>query len=64
MSLVLERLREMRAMLGDVKEDTADTWLRGGMLEGDYASVSPRLDRLAVDVERITRRLELVEPAP
>jgi hypothetical protein len=63
-SLVLERLREIRAMLGEVKEDTADTRLRVGMLEAGYASVSLRLDRLAADVERIKPRFDLVEQAP
>ena len=60
-NLVLERLREIRAMLGEVKEDTADTRLRVGMLEAGYASVSLRLDRLAADVDWIKRRLNLVE---
>jgi hypothetical protein len=29
-NLVLERLREIRTLLGEVKEDTADTRLRAG----------------------------------
>lgn len=63
--IVLERLREIRAMLGEIRADTADTRLRVGMLEGGYASVSLRLDRIAADVERIKRRLNLVEePTP
>ena len=49
-NLVLLRLREIRALLGEVKEDTADTRLRVGMLEAGFASVSLRLDRLAADV--------------
>jgi hypothetical protein len=60
-SLVLERLRELRAVLGEVREDTADTRLRVGMLEAGDASISLRLDRLASDVDRIKRRLDLVE---
>jgi hypothetical protein len=60
-NLVLERLREIRALLGEVREDTADTRLRVGMLEAGSTSVSLRLDRLAGDVERIERRLDLVE---
>ena len=44
-NLVLERLREIRALLGEVREDTADTRLRVGMLEAGYASISLRLDR-------------------
>ena len=54
-NLLLERLREIRALLGEVREDTADTRLRVGMLEAGYASISLRLDRLAGDVERIKR---------
>lgn len=60
-NLVLDRLREIRSLLGEVKEDTADTRLGVGMLEAGYASVSLRLDRLAADVERIKRRIDLVE---
>jgi hypothetical protein len=32
-SLVLERLREIRTLLGEVKEDTAELKLRIGMVE-------------------------------
>jgi hypothetical protein len=60
-NLVLERLRDMRALLGEVKEDTADTRLRVGMLDAGYASVFLRLVRLAADAERIKRRLDLAE---
>jgi hypothetical protein len=60
-NLVLARLREIRAMLGEVKEDTADTRLRVGMLDAGHASVSLRLDRLAADVERVKRRLDLAD---
>ena len=56
-NLVLERLREIRTMLGEMKEDTADTRHRVGMLEAGYASVSLRLDRLAADVDWTKRRL-------
>jgi hypothetical protein len=62
-NLVLDRLREILRMLGEIKEDTADTTadtrLRVGRLEAGYASVSLRLDRLATDVDRIKRRLDL-----
>ena len=63
-NLVLQRLREIPAMLGEVKEDTDDTRLRVGMLEAGYASVSLRLDRLAADVDRIKRRMDLVGHEP
>ena len=59
--IVLERLREIRGLLGDIRADTADTRLRVGMLEGGYASVSLRLDRMAADIERIKHRLDLID---
>jgi hypothetical protein len=59
--LVLERLREIRALLGAVKEDTADIKLRAGMLEAGYASMSLRIDRLDVRLERVERRLNLID---
>ena len=60
-NLVLERLREIRGMLGRVLEDTADLRLRTGALEASGASMSLRLDRLGVDVDRIMRRLDLID---
>jgi hypothetical protein len=53
-----ERLREIGAMLAEIQADTADTRLRVGILD---TSVSIRLDQIAADVERIKRRLDLVE---
>ncbi len=60
--LVLERLREIRALLGEVKEDTAELRLRVGMIEAGYASMSLRLDRLGGDMELVKRRLGLLDP--
>jgi hypothetical protein len=57
-NIALERLREIGAMLAEIQADTADTRLRVGMLD---TSVSIRLDQIAADVERIKRRLDLVE---
>jgi hypothetical protein len=57
-NIALERLREIGAMLAQIQADTADTRLRVGMLD---TSVSIRLDQIAADVERIKRRLDLVE---
>lgn len=62
-NLVLERLREIRALLGEVKEDTAELRLRVGMIEAGYASMSLRLDRLGGDMEFVKRRLGLLDPA-
>ncbi len=61
-NLVLERLREIRALLGEVKEDTAELRLRVGMIEAGYASMSLRLDRLGGDMELVKRRLGLSGP--
>lgn len=60
-NIVLLRLREIRSMLGEIQADTSDTRLRVGMLEGGYASVSVRLDRIAADVARIKLRLDLID---
>lgn len=60
-NVVLARLREIRGMLGEIQADTSDTRLRVGMLEGGYASVSVRLDRIAADVARIKLRLNLID---
>ncbi len=54
-NLILARLREIREMLGEVKEDTASIKLRVGMLEAGYASISLRLDRLDTRMDRIER---------
>jgi len=62
-NLVLERLREIRALLGEVKEDTGELRLRVGMIEAGYASMSLRLDRLGGDMEMVKRRLGLLDPA-
>jgi hypothetical protein len=61
-NLVLERLREIRAMIGRVLEDTADLKLRVGMLEAGYASMSLRLDRIDIRLERVEQRLGLMDP--
>lgn len=60
-SLVLERLREIRAIVGDLREDFADLRLRFGAMEANMASMSVRLDRHSADLEWIKRRLDLVE---
>ncbi len=60
--LVLERLREIRALLGEVKEDTAELRLRVGMIEAGYASMSLRLDRLGGDMELVKRCFGLLDP--
>lgn len=60
-NLVLELLRAIRADIADLKHDTTEVKERIGFLEGGYASLSRRVDRIAGDVEQIKRRLGLIE---
>jgi hypothetical protein len=46
-SNLVEWLRDIHTMLGEVKKDTAEIRIRIGMLEARHASVSRRLDRMA-----------------
>ncbi|HLY46361.1 MAG TPA: hypothetical protein VKQ73_12330 [Stellaceae bacterium] len=58
---VLQMLRAIRGDLVDVKADLTELKQRVGLLEGQYASLSVRVDRIAGDVALIKRRLDLVE---
>lgn len=60
-NLVLELLRAIRGDIGDLKADTIEIKERLGMLEGGYASLSRRVDRMSGDIEHIKRRLELAD---
>ena len=60
-NLVLQMLRAIRGDLSEVKADLVEIKQRVGLLEGQYASLSARLDRVAGDVALIKRRLDLVE---
>jgi septation ring formation regulator EzrA len=59
--LVLTLLRRIREDISEIKMNVVEVKERLGLLEGQYASVSRRLDRVGGDVERIKIRLELVE---
>ena len=59
--LVLVLLRGIRDDISAIKGDMAEVKERLGLLEGFYASLSRRLDRVGGDVERIKVRLELVD---
>lgn len=61
--LVLHLLRALRGDMGEVKTDLREIKERIGLLEGQYASMSPRLDRLGGDMERIKTRLNLHDGA-
>ncbi len=51
---VLDNQADAKADLGEIKE-------RLGLLEGTYASISRRVDRLGGEVEQIKRRLDIVD---
>ena len=51
---VLDNQADAKADLGEIKE-------RLGLLEGPYASISRRVDRLGGEVEQIKRRLDIVD---
>jgi predicted nuclease with TOPRIM domain len=60
-NLVLEHLRAIRADVADLKDGVTEIKERLGLLEAGYASLSRRVDRIGGDVERIKRRLDIVE---
>ena len=60
-SIVLEHLRHIRRAVDDVRDDMREVKTRLGILENQYASLSSRLDRLDLRVERIEKRLDLTE---
>jgi predicted nuclease with TOPRIM domain len=58
-SLIL--LRAIRGDINQIKGDIIEIKERLGFLEGTYASLSRRVDRLEGDVERIKTRLDIVD---
>ena len=58
--LMLEMLRAIRGDLAELKSDIIELKQRVGLLEGQYASISSRVDRIAGDIVPIKRRLDLV----
>lgn len=60
-NLVLEHLRAIRGEIGEIKVDLTEIKTRLGHMEGLYANLSGRVDRMAGDVAQIKRRLDLVE---
>lgn len=59
--LVLSLLRAIHGDISQIKADMVEVKERLGFLEGSYASLSRRVDRIGGDVDRIKTRLELVE---
>lgn len=67
-NLVLEHLRAIRADIGEMKEELREHRMRlghleeqGGSLFGQYASISIRIDRQTELLQRVSKRLDLVE---
>ena len=59
--LILEHLRATRSDIPEIKTDLVEIKQRIGFLEGQYANLSSRVDRMAGDIALIKRRLDLVE---
>ena len=59
--LILELLRAIRSKQDEHSVALLEIKERVGFLEGQYASLSRRVDRMDDRLERIERRLELVE---
>jgi hypothetical protein len=60
-NLVIEHLRAIRGDLAEFKADMIEIKTRIGHMEGLYANLSARVDRLAGDIQHTKRRLDLVE---
>jgi hypothetical protein len=56
-----DRLRAIGDDVADMKNDPREIRGRVAILEANYASVSFRIDRLGARLDRIERRLGLVE---
>jgi hypothetical protein len=60
-NLVIEHLRAIRGDLAEFKADIIEIKTRIGHMEGLYANLSARVDRLSGDIQHIKRRLDLVD---
>ncbi len=59
--LLLETLKAIQGTLMRLVDDIHEVKERLGILEMQYASLSNRLDRMDLRIERIERRLELYD---
>ena len=60
-NLVLEHLRAIRAELHEMREEQREQRIRLGSIERGIAEMSLRLDRMHDRIDRIERRLGLIE---
>jgi predicted nucleic acid-binding Zn-ribbon protein len=59
--LLLEALKAIQGTLTRLVDDMHEVKERLGILEMQYASLSGRMDRMDLRIERIERRLGLIE---
>jgi hypothetical protein len=59
--MVLTLSRATRSDIGEIKTSVLELTERVGILEGQYASISRRVDRIGGDVELIKKRLNLAD---
>jgi predicted nucleic acid-binding Zn-ribbon protein len=59
--LLLETLKAIQGTLTRLVDDIHEVKERLGILEMQYASLSNRMDRMDLRIERIERRLGLIE---
>ncbi len=60
LELLFETLKSIQSTLARHGEDLREIKERLGILEMQYASLSNRMDRMDLRIERIERRLDLV----
>ena len=60
-NLVLALLRRMETKLDKLSLDMIEVKERLGFLEGSYASASRRIDQIDARLDRLERRLDLVQ---
>jgi chromosome segregation ATPase len=60
-NLVLEHLRHIRAVVDETRLDIKELKTRVGTLEQQYAGLSNRANRIKGPLERIERRIGLIE---
>jgi hypothetical protein len=59
-TIVLIYLRRLDTKMDKLADDMIDVAQRPGHLEGQYASISRRVDSLDIRLERVERRLDIV----
>ena len=60
-NLILELLRAIRGDIADLKTGQIEIKERLGIQEAQYASLSRRVDRMDLRLDRIERRLDIAD---